>query len=422
MRIFYSLILCIITPLFFVRLLIRGKKAPGYLQRWNERLAIYKFDKLTEPVIWLHAVSVGEVEAAFPLIKKIQKYFPGHTLLVTTTTPTGSSRVQSLFGKSIRHVYLPYDLPICVKRFYKVFRPTISIIMETEIWPNLFYYSARNAIPLMMVNARLSQKSAARYSYLRSFVTSTLADVSWIAAQTDDDLKRFIEIGANSKCLTSTGNIKFDLVLHRDIHNNAAILRERIFNQRSVFIAASTHAGEDERVLNAFSIIKNRLPELLLILVPRHPERFDTVANLCSKRGFKIIRRSDDRACCPETEVFIGDTLGELKLFYATADIAFVGGSLVPKGGQNVLEPAAFGVPVIIGPHTLNFKDIAHMLVESQAAIRVYSADDLANCVVDLMKDRKRRLEMGESGKRFVQKNRGAIDRTMGCILKVMEG
>ena len=421
MRIFYSLILFSITPLFFLRLLIRGRKAPGYLQRWNERLAIYRLNAVEKFIIWLHAVSVGEVEAAFPLIQKIQKHFPEYTILVTTTTPTGSSRIESLFGQSIRHVYLPYDLPVCVRRFYKVFNPKIGIIMETEIWPNLFYYSAENATPLVIVNARLSQKSAAGYGYLRSLLKSTLAQVSCIAVQTDGDAERFIEIGADSEKLRRTGNMKFDLVLQKDIYSDAAILREEIFNQRAIFIASSTHQGEDEQILDAFSVIKQRFPDLILILVPRHPERFDTVAELCLKRGFDVVRRSDNRACLPETNVFLGDTLGELKVFYAASDIAFVGGSLVARGGQNVLEPAAVGVPVITGPHTFNFKDIVRMLIETRAAIRVENSDDLANRVIDLMADKIRRIEMGEQGKRFVRKNRGAVDRTMECILGVMD-
>lgn len=421
MRIFYSLILYSITPLFFLRLLIRGKKAPDYLRRWNERLAIYQISPLKESIIWLHAVSVGEVEAAFPLIQKIQKQFPEHTILVTTTTPTGSSRVRSLFGKSIRHVYLPYDLPVCVKRFYKVFNPKIGIIIETEIWPNLFYYSAQNATPLVIVNARLSQKSATGYGYLRSLVKSTLAQVSCIAAQTEADVKRFIEIGADAAKLRSTGNIKFDLILPNDIYVNAAKLREEIFNRRPVLIAASTHDGEDGQILDAFSIVKESFPNLLLVLVPRHPERFGTVAELSLKHGFDVIRRSDKQACRPNTNVFLGDTLGELKVFYAASDIAFVGGSLVAKGGQNVLEPAAIGIPVITGPHTFNFKNIVRMLIETTAAIRVENSDDLANRVVDLMADKKKRIEMGEQGKRFVQKNRGAVDRTMECILGVMD-
>ncbi len=421
MRIFYSFVLYSITPLFFLRLLIRGKKAPGYLQRWNERLAIYRINALKESIIWLHAVSVGEVEAAFPLIQKIQKHFPEYTILVTTTTPTGSSRVKSLFGQSIRHVYLPYDLPVCVRRFYKVFNPKIGIIMETEIWPNLFYYSAENATPLVIVNARLSQKSAAGYGYFRSLVKLTLAQVSCIAAQTEDDAKRFIEIGADAETLKSTGNMKFDLVLQKDIYSDAAILRKEIFNQRAIFIAASTHQGEDEQVLDAYAAIKERFSDLILILVPRHPERFDTVAELCLKRGFDIVRRSENQACRPETNIFLGDTLGELKIFYAASDIAFVGGSLVARGGQNVLEPAAVGVPVIMGPHTFNFKNIAQMLIETNAAIRVANSDDLANRVIDLMADKKQRIEMGEHGKTFVQKNRGAVDRTMECILGVMD-
>lgn len=421
MRSVYSLILYTITPLFFLRLWLRARKAPAYLKRWNERLAIYPKNSPKDHVIWLHAVSVGEVEAAFPLTQKIQKHFPQYSLLITTTTPTGSSRVKSLFGETVNHVYLPFDLPISMRRFYHFFNPLISIVMETEIWPNFFYYGAHYDVPIIIVNARLSQKSTARYAQFPSFVRSTLAHTSLIAAQSRTDADRFIEIGAEAKKLTITGNIKFDLVLPKNLYQQSEHLRKKVFIERPVLIAASTHEGEDAQVLDAFAAIKIEYPELLLILVPRHPERFDAVAALCRGSGFSVVRRSNDLACSPKTDVFLGDTLGELKLFYAASDIAFVGGSLMETGGHNVLEPAALGIPVIVGPHTFNFEEISHLLVEAEAAIRVNDRSELANAIKNLLADKILREKIGENGRRFVEENRGAVDKTFECIAKVLE-
>lgn len=420
-RLFYSIILYAITPIFFLRLLIRGRKAPAYLRRWNERLALYPKAPFDKRVIWIHAVSVGEVEAAIPLIKRLRSEFPGNPFLITTTTPTGSSRVKNVFADQIVHVYLPYDLPVCVNRFYRRFNPLLGVIMETEIWPNLFFYGARNGTRLVIANARLSAKSAARYRWFRSLTRSTLDDVSCIAGQNQRDAKRFIDIGAVADKVVVSGNIKFDLVVPTDIEAKAKSLRNTLFGQRPIFIAASTHAGEDEKILEAFVKIKRRFSQILLILVPRHPERFDSVADLCRDNGFTVRRRTEDIPCTPATDVFLLDTMGELKVFYALSDIVFVAGSLVKKGGHNVLEPAALARPVIVGPHTFNFEEITRLLIAAGAAARIGQVDELKEKVIELMEDKNKCNEMGRNGSQFVHENRGAIEKTMSLILAVME-
>ncbi len=419
-RFVYSSILYLLTPFFLLHLLRRARKAPAYRQRWSERFALYRGGHAPSADIWIHAVSVGEAEAAFPLVRALQARYPGKNVLVTTTTPTGSARVRAVLGDSVRHVYLPYDLPGSVCRFLHRFQPQLGIVMETEIWPNLYAQCRHCAMPLFLVNARLSEKSARRYRWLSSLVRETLIDLSCIAAQTQRDADRFVALGAVPETVVVTGNVKFDQSLPEGLNNEAEAIRRSLFLQRPVWIAASTHEGEDEQLLDVYAELRTRIPSLLLVLVPRHPERFDPVATLCRTRGLSGVLRSEGRACDDATDLFLVNTMGELKLFYAAADAAFVGGSLVPTGGHNVLEPAGLGIPVLFGPHMFNFDAIARNLVEAGAAVQVADETALAAELLDIMQNEARRRRMGEEGRSFVEKNRGALDKTMGLIERVV--
>ena len=415
MRNLYSLVSYGLVPLFLLYLLYRGRRAPAYRLRWRERFACYR----TPPEavdIWLHAVSVGEVEAAVPLIQALLQRNSNQKLLITTTTPTGSARVVALFGDRVQHCYLPYDLPDAVGRFMRLFQPKKAIVMETEIWPNLYRACWQRSIPLTIVNARLSERSARRYHKLASLVAETLNFVSAIAAQSQQDAKRFIALGAADERVVVSGNIKFDQPPDELSESEAVTLRQALFGDRPCWIAASTHEGEEAKVLTAFRAIKAQLPAALLILVPRHPERFEPVASLCRGAGFTLVKRSDQRSCNASDDVFLLDTMGELKRFYRLSDIAFIGGSLVPTGGHNLLEAAAVGIPVLFGPSMDNFAAIADSVLGQDAAIQVADEQQLAVEVERLLTDAAERSEVGERGRQFVERNRGALDRVMALI------
>ncbi len=420
MRHLYSFILYLLTPFVLLKLLYRSKKAPAYRQRWRERFALYS--PPDEPgVIWFHAVSVGEAEAAFPLIQAIQNRYPEQPILVTTTTPTGSARVKAVFEESVRHVYFPYDLPDVVCRFLKHFKPRIAVMMETEIWPNLFHQCHQQKIPLLIINARLSDRSTQGYRKLAQFTQETLSHVSHIATRSENDASRFISLGASPDNVSIAGNIKFDLKLPASLLEQAEFTRQSLFLHRPVWIAASTHEGEDEQVLSAFIKLRRNLPQALLVLVPRHPERFDKVASLCKQQKLNIIKRTDGIPCDEKTNVFLLNTMGELKLFSAASDVAFVGGSLVPTGGHNVLEPAAAGVPVLFGPHMFNFQEIADLLLKAGAAIQVGDDESLSTEAEKLLQHAEIRSEMGEKGQLFVEENRGALKRLENLLGDYLE-
>jgi 3-deoxy-D-manno-octulosonic-acid transferase len=353
-------------------------------------------------------VSVGETRAALPLIRALLERYSGLPLLVTTTTLTGSRQVREALGDQVPHVYAPYDLPGAVRRFLRRTRPRLAIIMETELWPNLLRQCAVAGIPTLIANARLSERSARGYARMGGLTAAMLRDITLIAAQTDADAERFRILGAPR--VRVTGNLKYDLMPPDDLTERGWRLRwERLGDSRPVWIAASTHAGEDERVLDAFAALRARWPELLLFLVPRHPERFDGVAALCQQRGFGVVRRGEQRPCVPDTAVFLGDSMGELLLFYAAADLAFVGGSLVPTGGHNVLEPALLGLPVLFGPHTFNFTEASERLLAAEAAWRVADAVELAAVVDRLLADPELRQSAGQRGRAVVDRHRGAL-------------
>lgn len=409
------------SPFLLLRLLIRGRKAPAYLSRWGERFGFYQKPQ-PSGVIWFHTVSVGEAEAAFPLIEQIMARLEQLPILVTTTTPTGSARVKAFLGHRVHHVYLPYDLPDGMSRFYRQFKPKIAIILETEIWPNMLYQARRRGVPSLIVNARLSEKSVKGYARFGSFIAATLADIGHVCAQTKNSADRFIRLGLAADKVSVPGNIKFDMAVPAYFHEQAEVIRRDGFQQRPSWIAASTHAGEDEKVLAAFVEIKKQVPNCLLVLVPRHPERFNEVAKLCEKLGFSVTRRSEQGVTQVASDIFLLDTLGELRLYYATVDVAFVGGSLVPTGGHNMLEPAALAIPILFGPFVHNFTEISERLLSKKAAIRVSDEQMLAQQVVNLLQHSEQRDQMGSAGRAFVEQNQGAVNKVTQRIVEVLDG
>ncbi|PKM10493.1 MAG: 3-deoxy-D-manno-octulosonic acid transferase [Gammaproteobacteria bacterium HGW-Gammaproteobacteria-3] len=419
MRWIYSAVFYLVLPLVLARLALRGIKTPDYLKRIRERLGFYK-NQHDHADIWFHAVSVGEAEAIFPLVRRIQSHYPAKKILVTTTTLTGSSRVRAVLGDSVEHVYLPYDLPDAVGRFLAGFRPGLAVVVETEIWPNLFAQCARLHIPLFIVNARLSQKSTRGYLKIPGLMGATLAHVSLIAAQTQADAERFVQIGVKRSRVKAVGNLKFDSVFEPELVEQGKRLKTGLFAKRFVWIIASTHNKEESVFLELYRDLKTAIPNLLLLLAPRHPERFNDVEKLCLQARLAVLKRSSDHPCSEKTDVFLLDSMGELKLFYAAADLAFVGGSLVPAGGHNVLEPAALGVPILFGPYMDNFREIERNILAHQAAIQCPDKAAISEAVRSLNADANKSRELSVRGRQFVEQNRGALARVVRLLSEAL--
>lgn len=420
-RFFYNLVLFVIFPLVIVRLLIRSVRLPDYRQRIPERLACFPALNTGKPVIWVHAVSVGEVIAARPLINALVKKYPEKQVLITTTTPTGSEQVKKIFTNTVLHVYAPYDLYTVVRRFIKRVKPSMLLVMETEIWPNLYHACRRHNIPVVLANARMSEKSAAGYMRFSKLTRQTLACINKIAVQGDRDAERFKRLGAREDQISITGSIKFDLELPDDLQQQSDLLRNELGINRKIWIAASTHEGEEEILLNAFGKISSAIDNLLLVLVPRHPDRFDRVAGFCDKNQLEYIRRSDSRPCTETTQVYLGDSMGELLLLYAAADVAFIGGSLVPVGGHNLLEAAASGMPSVVGPHMFNFAEITDHLLQCNGAIQVQDENALVAAIEMLFRDDQLCRQMGDNALAFVDRNKGALTRLTNIVSLILE-
>lgn len=410
MRRLYSLLIYIAVPCAFAAVLWRGLRDRGYWQAPGERFGWGRVS--ARETIWLHAVSLGEVAAAAPLVRALMARHPQTPLVVTTATPTGRARAESLFGAGVDVRFLPYDTPGAVARFLERIRPRLGIIMETELWPNLFRECERRGIPLVLANARLSAKSVARYRRLGSLARGIFSATALIAAQTREDAERFIAIGAPSAATRVVGNVKFDLQIAADASDSGA-LRRTLGGMRPTWIAGSTHAGEEAQVLAAHA----ELPaDALLLLAPRHPDRFAAVAALLDGRGLRFTRRSGGAVPDEATRVVLVDSVGELAVLYAAADAAFVGGSLVPIGGHNLLEPAALGLPVLTGPYFSNSEEIARLLLAQGAALEVKDARELAAAVRRLLADPAARLRMGAIGRGIVEANRGSVARLLALI------
>jgi 3-deoxy-D-manno-octulosonic-acid transferase len=366
--------------------------------------------------IWIHAVSVGEVQAAVPLIRELARRFPNHRLLITTVTPTGAARVKALFGDAVEHSYIPSELPPAVNRFFETTNPQLALIMETEIWPNLYRGCGLREIPLILVSARISPRSLRGYARVLPLFRETLSHGIIIAAQSKADADRFRSLGASAVRTWVIGNIKFDIELSATLVGEGQRLRTKLFGARPVWIAASTHADEEQHVLDAHASLLTQFPELLLVLVPRHPERFREVGKLIEQHDLAFASRTSGATCDAACSVFLLDTMGELPLFYAASDIAFVGGSLVPIGGHNMLEPAALGLPVISGPHVFNAQEIAEMFVDSGACQLVTSAADLAAAVANLIRYPEAARRAGDQGREIVAGNRGSLGKLLSLL------
>jgi 3-deoxy-D-manno-octulosonic-acid transferase len=406
----YSVLLHGLVPFAVLRLLWRGVRQRGYLHHIPERFGFYAID-IEQPVIWLHSVSVGETRAAEPLVKALRRRWPDHHILLTHMTPTGRETSRQVFGDQVSRCYLPYDLPFAVARFLSRFEPHLGLLLETEIWPNLIHGCRARSIPLYLVNARLSERSARGYARFAQFTRETLQQLAGVAAQTQADARRLAGLGALD--VRVCGNIKFDRSPRPEDLQLGQRLRAR-FGSRPVFLAASTREDEEQHVLEA--VEQAAIPDLLTVVVPRHPQRFDAVARLLTERGLTFQRRSAEQPIAAGTKVVLGDTMGELYAYYASCDIAFIGGSLLPLGGQNLLEACAVGKPVLVGPHTFNFEEATHLAIAAGAALRVEDARQLAEVLADLFADADRRHRMGEAGLAFMRQHQGATERIVALL------
>lgn len=417
MRFLYTLAFYLGLPFVFLRLFIRGRKSPDYRQAWSERLGHLPFT--LNQSIWIHAVSFGESIAATPLIQYLQKTHPELPIMVTTTTPTGRAHLRKSFSDSIYLSYFPYDLPSVLNRFLNKARPKLLILIETELWPNLLHATKSRDIKVVLANARLSERSANRYATIKNNTAKMLQAFTVVAAQNSKDGQRFVELGLPKDRLVITGSIKFDISISNEIKQKAQLLKAQ-WVDRPVWIAASTHQGEDEKVLSSFRLILKKFPKALLILVPRHPERFDTVKQLCEAEGFTVIKRSENTTCTEATQIYLGDTMGEMLLLYAASQVAFIAGSFNPIGGHNLLEPTALGIPSIIGPHYFNFKEITTMLVKANATYIVQSPEELAERVIELFSQPKLTHERGQNGLKVLEQNRGALAKLCDIISSIL--
>lgn len=410
----YSAALYLLAPVTVYHLIWRGFRQREYFQRWNERYAAYR-DAPHAATVWVHAVSVGEVNAAAPLVNALRAARPDLQLLVTTITPTGSARARTLWGDAIAHVYLPYDLPGAVARFLNHYRPRLALVVETELWPNLLFGCRDQGVPAYLVNARLSERSLRGYGLLRPLIGRALRTLRCVLAQSAADGARFERLGAAHARIVVTGNLKYDIAVDDDARRFVAGFRERI-GKRPVWVAASTHPEEEAAVIAIHRRLRGRWPDLLLLWAPRHPERFRIVAQAAVDAGWRVATRRLTRWPDREDAVFVIDTLGELMAFYGCADVAFVGGSLQDIGGHNLLEPAVAGTAIVSGPHLHNFSDIAAQLTQAGAMRVGADAQAVGDHVVALLGDAAARAAMLASARTLVDQGRGALQRTLAGI------
>ncbi len=407
-RLVYSLLWYLATPLLLLRLLWRARRQPEYLHHVAERFSFYRGAADAGPWIWVHAVSVGETRAAAPLIRALQARYRQHRILLTHMTPTGRETGAALFGDSVLQCYLPYDQPCAVARFLEHFRPAVGVLIETEIWPNLIHAAAKRRMPLYLVNARLSARSQAGYRRIGALVRDALRALTGITAQTAEDAARLRELGAAEVAVT--GNLKFDIEVPADQVAAGRELRAGL-GARPVLVAASTRDGEEALLLDA--VQRSGLGDALLIIVPRHPQRFDAVAALVAARGLRLQRRSAGVAIAADTAVLLGDSLGEMYFYYAACDVVLLGGSFLPYGAQNLIEPCALGKPVVLGPSSFNFAEAAEAAVAAGAALRAADFTEALPMALELARDAERRRVMAQSGLAFTQSYRGATQRVM---------
>lgn len=418
-RFLYSLVLLLLLPFAFVWMFWRTLRQTGHADKLGERFGSSPYLPRNE-IIWLHGASVGEIRAMAPLVKALHRDFPKHPLLVTSFTGSGRAQAQAMFGAQVLVAQLPYDLPFCVNRWLKCVSPVIGIVMETEIWPNLYAACVRRHIPLLMVSARLSERGLKRFRRVPRLVRAALTQVTAIAAQTAMDADGFRQLGAPQDRLSVMGNLKFDVQLPDALKQEGRTLRTKLFGKATVIIAGSTREGEEAQVLTAFRSLLEQHPDCVLVLAPRHPERTNGVAELIKAQGYVCQRRSTGELALKSGEVLLLDTLGELTRFYATGHVAFVGGSLVPVGGHNLLEPAALGLPVLAGPNLENVRDIAKMLKHAGGLIVVNDAQNLGEAFIWLVGNPGTRQHIGQAAQQTVVTNRGALDKALKLIGMVL--
>ena len=424
-RFFYSSLLYLISPLVLLRLYLRAKKAPDYWQRKAERFGFFPPPPTGKPCIWVHSVSVGETIASAPMVKQLQRRYPDHQILVTTMTPTGSAQVRKIHGDSVHHVYACYDLPDAVQRFLHRANPVLAIVVDTELWPNTIAACHRRAIPVVVVNARLSERSAKGYGRFSGLIRPMLKQITLVAAQNQDTARRFLDLGLPQEQLNVTGSIKFDLDVPATVIAAGKALRQRwqegMGSDIRILVAASTHEGEDQQVLDAFQAVLAGEPQARLLLVPRHPERFDRVHQLIVDNQLSVVRHSLGTVPTVDTRVILGDTMGEMMTLFAAADIAFVGGSLVPTGGHNMLEPAAVSLPVLSGPYVFNFEEISQLLVRAGGLEIVPDSDALARATVRLLHNHNEYQQMSSKAGEFISANCGALERVLTLIDEILK-
>jgi 3-deoxy-D-manno-octulosonic-acid transferase len=407
----YTLLLWLLLPYALLHLLWRARKQPEYLRHLGERLGRYRV-RSDKPVIWLHTVSVGETRAAATLVRALREGYPNHQILLTHTTPTGRAASEQLYGDDVLRAYLPYDYPFAVRSFLEHFQPQVGVLLETEVWFNLIHACQRTKTPLLLLNARLSERSASKYARFPALTHEGLNALRLIAAQTEADAER---LRALCGCEVSImGNLKFDIDPPESLIELGDLLRVLFGTTRPVFLAASTREGEEVLLLDALQ--DANIQGLLTVIVPRHPQRFDEVARLLEQRGIPYQRRSENRQIGTDTAVVVGDSMGELFAYYSACDVAFIGGSLLPLGGQNLIEASAVGTPVLIGPHTFNFSQATEQAIACGAALRVQDAGELVSQLKSLLQDDAHRMEMRRNAERFVSANRGATVRTCDLI------
>lgn len=411
---FYSLIVRLLLSAVLGYFFVRSFREPAYRRRWKERLGFV--DTLKSRPVWFHAASVGEVQAAGLLIRAFRKRYPQTAILLTTFTPSGSEKVRAVFKDTVAHSYLPFDTPGSVRRFLQRVRPRALILVETELWPNLIKACARRGIPVAVVSARLAPRSLRSYRRFPGIkaMRAAMQELSAVAAQTPEDAQRFIDLGAKPDRVQASGNVKLDFELEPGLKARGESLRnEWNAGSRPVWIAASTHEGEEEVVLQVCERVRQRLPRLLTVLVPRHPQRFDRVAALCGQHGLKYVRRSKQEPVNADIQLVLGDTMGELMLFFAAGDVAFLGGSLVPVGGHNPIEPAVLGLPLVCGPHVESWQGVYELLGQAGAVKQVSEGQALADEILRWLTNPQQRRAAGRAAADTIEANRGAVSRTL---------
>lgn len=412
----YTCVLYVLLPYIFLRLAWRARKQPEYLKHLGERFGCYP-QRTAQPLIWLHAVSVGETRATVNLVAQLRARYPEQQILLTHTTPTGRATSEQLYGNEVLRAYLPYDYPFAVRKFLRHFQPQLGILMETEIWFNLIAEAEKQHVPLLLLNARMSEKSARGYARFSTLTHAALDRVTAIAAQSTNDAIRINALGARD--VSVMGNLKFDIQPPTAQLQLGAALRQQFGAQRPIMLLASTREGEEALLLDAYQ--QQPANTTLLVIVPRHPQRFAEVGNMLSQRGLRYQRRSNNQRVAADVQVVLGDSMGEMFAYYAAADLAFIGGSLLPFGGQNLIEAAAVGTPVLIGEHTFNFADASRLAVATGAALRVRDATELFRTAQALLSDAAIRATMREQALQFVAHHQGATDKAMRVIAQQLQ-